>query len=88
MLAAITTELLIVIKFGKNMFPKPFPPLVIVGWAIFVMVVVGYAVYKFIIVDALRHVQVEDEDASITSLSESVTSSRLRQRRNRISYKE
>eukprot|EP00834_Sanchytrium_tribonematis_P001456 NODE_35_length_36362_cov_0.944434.p32 type:complete len:111 gc:universal NODE_35_length_36362_cov_0.944434:26783-26451(-) len=57
MLAAITTELLIVIKFGKGMFPKPFPPHVIVGWALFAIFLILFAIYKFVLVDTLNSKQ-------------------------------
>ena len=90
MLAAITTELLIVIKFGKGMFPKPFPPHVIVGWSFFIMALIGYAVYKFILYDAFNASPSSPlvVEQTKTTKTEIKTTSKLRERKSRVLYKE
>ena len=90
MLAAITTELLIVIKFGEGMFPIEFPFHVIVGWTIFVIAVVGYAIYKFILYDRIYTETDKNEIEEEASQTESETDSNreLRRRRKPVSYKE
>eukprot|EP00835_Amoeboradix_gromovi_P004473 NODE_349_length_10402_cov_0.251286.p10 type:complete len:103 gc:universal NODE_349_length_10402_cov_0.251286:4708-5016(+) len=62
MMASITAELLIVIKFGRGMFPRPFPVHVVIGWAIFICLLVGFAIYKFIILAAMNTPDTDQEE--------------------------
>ena len=52
--ATIMCELLVCIKFGRNEFPKPTPPAVILGWTIGITLFVLYITYKFVIPDLDR----------------------------------
>jgi phosphatidylserine synthase 2 len=50
----ILTELVVILKFSRNEFNKPFPDHIIAFWVVFSFVVIGYAVWKFAIKPKVR----------------------------------
>ncbi|KAJ7464727.1 phosphatidylserine synthase 2 [Mycena galericulata] len=55
LLATVLTELLVILKWSKGLFPAPFPTAVKVGWALGLAVVGVYPVVKFGIPSARRY---------------------------------
>jgi hypothetical protein len=68
-LAIVITEMLLVVKFsvthtgGSSLFPKPFPPAVVLSWAAFVLMFGGWAAGHF----GIRRL-VRDDKTSARSL--------------------